>query len=242
MAPLNEGLIIDIARKYYPQARRSTPLVVLEQIALTVAPRSFVAITGPSGCGKTTLLNIVSGLDRDFEGSVNIGSSAQKIAYVFQTPRLLPWRTVRQNIALVLPAHDPRHAQVDDLIARVGLNAAAADYPERLSLGMQRRVALARAFALAPDILLMDEPFVSLDEATASDLRSLLLDLWARRPTTVLFVTHDKTEAVTLATRVLRLAGSPAKIELDLAVSLARSERADLEAVRAEKRKLFATA
>jgi sulfonate transport system ATP-binding protein len=241
MAPVNKGLSIDIARKQYPRSRPSAPLAVLEQIALKVAPRSFVAITGPSGCGKTTLLNIVAGLDRDFEGSVNLGPSDQKIAYVFQTPRLLPWRTVRQNIALVLPAHDPRQAQVDDLITRVGLSAAAVDYPERLSLGMQRRVALARAFALAPDILLMDEPFVSLDDATASDLRSLLLDLWLRRPTTVLFVTHDKTEAVTLATRVLRLGGSPAKIELDLTVSLARNERADLEAVRAEERKLFAT-
>ena len=239
MAQVAGELSIRIERKQFPLARRGAPLVVFENLEFTVAPGAFVAITGPSGCGKTTLLNIVAGLDTDFEGKVGLGAGTPRLAYVFQTPRLLPWRTVRENIALALPDGDARHARVDELITRVGLAAPTGDYPERLSLGMQRRVALARAFAIEPDILLMDEPFVSLDVAAAAGLRALLLDLWSRRRATVLFVTHDPTEAVTLATRILRLGGAPARILRDRAVSLDAHQRADPEAIRTEERRLF---
>ena len=140
--------------------------------------------------------------------------SARTIGFVFmfQTPRLLAWRTVTENVALVLDDDDPRHERIPEMLAAVGLADAGSAYPERLSLGMQRRAALARAFISEPDILLMDEPFVSLDDPTAQSLRQLLIELWSRRPTTVLFVTHDRTESIMLATRLLRFSGAPATI------------------------------
>ena len=119
--------------------------LVLKGIGFDVEPGSFVVITGPSGCGKSTMLNIIAGLDEDYEGSINFGVDGDpRIAYVFQTPRLLPWRTVYENIALALPGGDPRIANIPELLQRVGLSSAAAAYPEMISLGMQRRVALAR--------------------------------------------------------------------------------------------------
>jgi NitT/TauT family transport system ATP-binding protein len=239
MASLTTPLAIHIARKEYPVVNGSRPLRVFEGFELTVEAGSLVAITGPSGCGKTTLLNIVARLDRDFEGRVSHGPGPTRLAYAFQTPRLLPWRTVRDNVALALPAHHPGLSQLDKLLDRVGLAAVAAEYPDRLSLGMQRRVALARAFVIEPDILLMDEPFVSLDEPTAWDLRGLLLDLWSRRRATVLFVTHDRTEAVALATRLVVLSSPPARIIKDVAVSLSDRRSSNLEAITAEEKRLF---
>ena len=239
MAPLNAALEIRIARKAYPAAGRRGPVQVFKDIALSVSAGAFVAITGPSGCGKTTLLNIVAGLDRDFEGSVVFAASRPHLAYVFQTPRLLPWRTVSENVALALPPGDPRLASVAELLVRVGLGDAAAAYPERLSLGMRRRAALARAFILDPDVLLMDEPFVSLDEAAAQDLRALLRRLCAGRLVTVLFVTHNTMEAVALATRVVRLSAAPASILKEVAVALPEELRTSADAIAAEHRRIF---
>jgi NitT/TauT family transport system ATP-binding protein len=145
---------------------------------------------------------------------------------VFQTPRLLPWRTVAENIRLVLRPRQNANV-VDELLALTGLSAFRDAYPERLSVGMSRRVALARAFAVEPDLLLMDEPFVSLDEETAEKLRQLLLDIWRRRPTTVLFVTHDKREAVLLADRIVRLTASPGTVDRIVAVDIPREQRGD---------------
>jgi len=239
MAPVADDLVIRIVRKIFPAVANREAQPVLSDIELRVEPRSFVVLTGPSGVGKTTLLNIVAGLDRDFEGSIQFAHTDARVAYIFQTPRLLPWRTVEENIALVLPEGDPRHALIPELLERVGLKGAASQYPERLSLGMQRRAALARGFVLEPDILLMDEPFVSLDDPTAQGLRELLIGLWNKRPTTVLFVTHDRTEAVMLATRILRLSGASATIVQDEAVQLSPSERTDREKVLAEQQRIF---
>jgi NitT/TauT family transport system ATP-binding protein len=236
MAPLSGALEIHIERKRY--AGRGSSLLVLKDIALSVGVGSFVAITGPSGCGKTTLLNIVAGLDRDYEGSVAFADSP-RLAYVFQTPRLLPWRTVSENVALALPPGDPRIARVEDLLGRVGLGEAVGVHPERLSLGMQRRVALARAFILDPDILLMDEPFVSLDEETARHLRSLLRELCFGRVVTVLFVTHNTMEAVALSTRIVRLSAAPARVVEDDAVALTEELRTSAGAINAEHRRIF---
>jgi ABC-type nitrate/sulfonate/bicarbonate transport system ATPase subunit len=240
MAPLTTPLMIRITRKQYAVRNGTWPLRVFENFELTVEAGSFLAITGPSGCGKTTLLNIVAGLDREFEGRISYGTAAPRLAYVFQTPRLLPWRTVRENVALALPARDPRTSVLENLLDRVGLGRVANEYPDRLSLGMQRRVALARAFVIEPDILLMDEPFVSLDEPMAWDLRGLLLDLWSRRRATVLFVTHDRTEAVALATRLVLLSSPAARIIRDTAVSISDRRRSNLEAITAEEKRLFA--
>jgi NitT/TauT family transport system ATP-binding protein len=239
MASLSRAVEILIERKIYPAAGRRAPVHVLEDIHLSVAAGSFVAITGPSGCGKTTLLNIVAGLDRDYEGSVGFGTAEPRLAYVFQTPRLLPWRTVYENVALVLPPRDPRLARVQELLACVGLGDVATAYPARLSLGMQRRAALARAFILDPDVLLMDEPFVSLDEAAAQALRALLRKLCSGRLVTVLFVTHNTMEAVALATRIVRLSAGPASIVQDSAVSLPQALQTSPDAIAAEHRRVF---
>ncbi len=234
-----EILGIDIRRKAFPSIGQRGPVEVLRDVRLSIAPRSFVVVTGPSGCGKSTLLNIVAGLDRDFEGRIPFAEREPRLGFVFQTPRLLPWRTVEENIALALPDGDARLARVPEMLDRVGLREAAHAYPERISLGMQRRAALARAFVIEPDILLMDEPFVSLDDPTAQDLRRLLIELWTRRPTTVLFVTHDRFEAVMLGTRILRMAAGSATIMEDINVSLTPAERGDRDRVQAEQKRIF---
>lgn len=240
MAPLTHPLSVSVRKKLFPAVGLRSEILVLKDIAFEVEPGSFVVITGPSGCGKSTLLNIISGLDRDFEGEIDFGDSgANRLAYVFQSPRLLPWRTVYENIALALPEGDPRIANIPELLERVGLKEAASAYPEMISLGMQRRAALARAFILEPEFLLMDEPFVSLDDPTAQSLRELLVELWSRRPTTVIFVTHDRSEAVMLATRILRLSEGSANMVEDIAVPLSVADRLNRDKLQAERRRIF---
>jgi sulfonate transport system ATP-binding protein len=243
MAAVMRPLSVRVDRKVFPAVGERAENLVLKNVSFKVEPGSFVIITGPSGGGKSTLLNIIAGLDRDYAGAVDFGGSGeQRIAFVFQSPRLLPWRTVYENIALALPPGDPRIANIPELLKRVGLTEAANAYPEMISLGMQRRVALARAFVLEPEILLMDEPFVSLDDPTAHDLRKLLVELWSRRPTTVLFVTHDRPEAVMLGTRILRLSSGSATIAQDVPVRLSVADRSDREKVRTEQRRIFGEA
>jgi ABC-type nitrate/sulfonate/bicarbonate transport system ATPase subunit len=221
---------IDIALKRFASAGSAPPVVALRDLRFSVKPGEFVCVLGPSGCGKTTLLNIIAGLDSDFSGEVNGGGkpgmASPVIGYVFQTPRLLPWRTVAENIQLALrPGQDA--GIVDELLAMTGLSEFRDTFPERLSVGMSRRVALVRAFAVEPDLLLMDEPFVSLDEATAQRLRQMLLDIWQRRPTTVLFVTHDTREAVLLADNIVRLTASPGTVDRIITVDVPRQQRND---------------
>ncbi len=243
MAAVNGGdgaIRVEVRRKIFPAVADRDAQLVLKDVAFDVAPRSFLVITGPSGCGKSTLLNIIAGLDTDYEGSVDLGAGRDSLAFIFQTPRLLPWRTVQQNIALVLPDGDPRHANIPAMLDRVGLGHAANAYPERLSLGMQRRASLARGFILEPDILLMDEPFVSLDDPTATGLRSLLTDLWHSHPTTVIFVTHDRAEAIQLGTRILRLGPGKASVAQDVTIDLSEAQRHDRAAVLAEQNRIFA--
>lgn len=245
MAPINgvapsEPIRVEVRSKVFPAVGDRPPQTVLKDVAFDVAPRSFLVITGPSGCGKSTLLNIIAGLDRDFAGSIDLGPAKDKLTFIFQTPRLLPWRTVYENIALVLPDGDPRHARIPDMLERVGLKEAMNAYPERLSLGMQRRASLARGFIVEPQILLMDEPFVSLDDPTAISLRSLLTELWHRHPTTVIFVTHDRAEAIQLGTRILRLAPGKASVAQDVTINLTEAQRHDQAAVLAEQNRIFA--
>lgn len=242
MAPLDTAdthVKIRVDRKVFPATDTRPAQIVLKNIAIDIEPRSFVVITGPSGCGKSTLLNIIAGLDRDYQGEVVLGGAETHVGYIFQSPRLLPWRTVYENIALVLPDGDPRHARIEDMLKQVGLEGFSSQYPERLSLGMQRRAALARGFITEPDVLLMDEPFVSLDDPTAQGLRELLIGLWTRRPTTVIFITHDRAEAVMLGTRILRMSGANATIAQDEIVRLSPSERTDRDKVLAEQRRIF---
>jgi ABC-type nitrate/sulfonate/bicarbonate transport system ATPase subunit len=234
------ALSADIREKRYPRARGAKSHLALAGLSLEIQAGEFVALVGPSGCGKTTFLNIVAGLDRDFTGHVRLAPRPDgrpaRVGYVFQEPRLLPWRTVYENIALVLPAQRAA-AIVKDLLTAVGLAEAQDLYPPQLSVGMSRRVAIARAFAIEPDLLLMDEPFVSLDHDTVEQLRDLLLNLWHARPTTVLFVTHDVREALVLADRLVLLSATPGHVVADVPVSLARNRRhssAEIERLREE--------
>lgn len=180
---------------------------VLGRIAFDVGADETVVLTGPSGIGKSTLLRIVAGLDRDFEGSV---SGAGRLAMVFQQPTLLPWRSAIDNIVL---ASGVTAAAAREHLASVGLADRTEHFPGQLSLGQQRRVAIARAFAREPETLLMDEPFASLDVETAAAMRALLSGLLRRRPTRAILVSHDMAEARQLAQRIIRLGGSPAIIE-----------------------------
>ena len=228
---------INIASKFYPAVGRAGQHLAISNLNLTLKVNEFVCLLGPSGCGKTTLLNIIAGLDNDFKGDIFSGQrhSVPKIGYIFQNPRLLPWRTVRENIDLVLgDRHSP--AVVDALLEVMQLTQFQHVYPERLSLGMSRRVAIIRAFAVDPDILLMDEPFVSLDAPTARQVRELLLALWSERPHTVLFVTHDLREAIALADRLVFLSAAPMSFISEVKVPIARADRHN-EGVREEFRR-----
>ncbi len=233
---------VEVRSKIFPAIADRDAQLVLSNVAFDVAPREFLVLTGPSGCGKSTLLNIIAGLDKDFEGKIDLGAARDHMTFIFQAPRLLPWRTVQENIALVIPDGDPRHAKIPGMIARVGLTEAANAYPERISLGMQRRAALARGFILEPQMLLMDEPFVSLDDPTAQSLRALLMELVNRQPTTVIFVTHDRAEAIQLGTRILRMAPGQASVAQDVLVTLTPEQRRDRGAVLAEQNRIFGSA
>ena len=222
------ALDVHIERKLYPARAEAASHLAIADLKFTVEPGEFVCILGPSGCGKTTLLNMIAELDRDYEGRIRREpADPDKLAYVFQTPRLLPWRTTEQNIALVMDDGANTRATVAELIEAVGLDGFAASFPGQLSLGMQRRAALARGFARAPEILLLDEPFVSLDQEAALRLRTLLIEILAARPATVIFVTHDRREAAALADRILILSGAPARVAGEVRVALDRQERAD---------------
>lgn len=232
---------IDIQDKTFPAAGDARPHQAIAGLDFILHSNEFVCLVGPSGCGKTTLLNIIAGLDRDFRGKITLDKQggAPRIGYVFQNPRLLPWRTVRENIALALPEGIP-DSTIDSLLAAMNLSDMQHVYPERLSLGMSRRVAIIRAFAVDPDILLLDEPFVSLDPPTARQVRSLLLRLWEQRPHSILFVTHDLREAITLADRLIFLNAPPMHVLSEIPVDIPRADRDDEAAVEAFRQQLIA--
>ena len=182
------------------EEKRLGATLVLSGLDISVAAGEFVAVTGPSGVGKSTLLGLLAGLDRRFCGRIE---TVGRIGMVFQDPRLLPWRSAAANIALAAP--DLEAGAIDAALTAVGLAGQGGLYPRQMSLGMARRVALARALAVAPDILLLDEPFVSLDAASADLVRGVVRAYWHSRNPAVVMVTHDAAEAETLAGRVIRL-------------------------------------
>jgi NitT/TauT family transport system ATP-binding protein len=196
---------------------------VIKGLAFIAQPGEFVAIVGPSGAGKTSLLNMIAGLDKDFEGQISFCTEPMppgRLGFMFQEPRLMPWLTIRQNLELVLGQLSQPALRIEDLLKQVGLPDCSAMFPGQLSGGMQRRVALLRAFIIEPDLLLMDEPFQSLDAPTADQLRTVLYELWQRTKPTVLFVTHSLREAISVADRVLFLSSNPASVILDVVVDL----------------------
>jgi len=207
--------------KTYPPRGDSAGWKALDRATFSVSPGEFVCILGPSGCGKSTLLNILSGLDDQYEGLAAIhgrsvsqtDAKGSRIAYVFQEPRLMPWRTVRANIEFALAASkfppSEWKERIDNCLALVELSQFAQFYPLQLSGGMQQRAAIARAFSIEPDVLLMDEPFSALDELTARRLRQQLLTIWEKFRSTVLFVTHNAFEATFLSDRILMMTKGP---------------------------------
>src|SRR5450756_189073 len=205
-------------------------LDALDTVSFTIQPREFVCVLGPSGSGKSTLLRILAGLLRPTSGSFTFAGGKPKIGMVFQESNLMPWRTTLENITLPLellsvPA-DEAHARAQELIDLVGLQGFESSWPRDLSGGMAQRVAIARALIHDPDILLLDEPFGSLDALTRERMWTELSRIWQRRQKTVIMVTHSIEEALFLADRVLVLTQRPGKIKLDLEVGLPRP-RAD---------------
>ncbi|MGO9238815.1 MAG: ABC transporter ATP-binding protein [Methylocella sp.] len=210
-------LDVSIARKALRTASGQTRSI-LHDVDFSLRQGEVCALLGPSGCGKTTLLRIVAGLDADFEGRLVLPSE-HKIGMVFQEPRLLPWRSVAQNLRLVGTSSDNDLAEI---VAALRLSRHLDHFPGELSLGLARRVAIARAFAVKPDLLLLDEPFVSLDAALAARLREELLALVLKRKATTLIVTHDVEEAIAIADRILVLSAAPGRLIADRTIESPR--------------------
>ena len=220
----------DLAVNYETSHSRQ-PLHVLDGLEFEIREREFVSIVGPSGCGKTTLLHCLAGLHAPAGGSilyddVPVSGAHLKCAMVFQSPTLLPWRTVRDNVAYGLALQGRRgpddQARVAALVELVGLSDFERHYPHELSGGMQQRVNLARALAVGPEVLLMDEPFAALDAQTREDMQAELLRIWEHDRRTVVFVTHQIEEAVYLSDRVLVLSPRPARVQAAISIGLTR--------------------
>ena len=225
----------DVTVQIASKAFGATP--ILQGIRFTLERGRTTALLGSSGIGKTTLLRIIAGLDPQFEGSVAV---PQRIGMVFQEPRLLPWLSTVRNVEVVGTTHDRASALLD----QVGLPAAASLYPRQLSLGMARRAALARALAIEPELLILDEPFASLDPTAADGLRRLVKDLCEQGNVTALLVSHDSGDVAAIADRALILSGRPARLMRDVSFDVAPEQRCagDLDAIASQLRSILASA
>jgi len=222
----NYILNVNVQNKSYKDPNNASFLTAIKDMDFKVPDGQFCCLLGPSGCGKTTLLNILSGLDNNYEGNIQFDddSSPQNCAvgYMFQEPRLLPWLTVRQNVEIVTQQTNEDKDLSNSILETMGLSKNLESFPSQLSGGMQRRVAIARAFINKPKILLLDEPFVSLDFTVANRLRNMLVNIWQQQKTTIIFVTHDLREAIFLGDRILFLSQGPSKIIYDYKINLDR--------------------
>jgi NitT/TauT family transport system ATP-binding protein len=230
--------LFDIRKEFVTRRGR---VEALAGVSIDVPADGFVAVVGPSGCGKSTLLQIAAGLDTDFRGEVSVPRGTRR-AHLFQTPRLLPWLTVEENVAFVQKVASRREALATarHFVRLVGLAGFERQFPNHLSGGMQQRAALARALAVRPDVMLMDEPFASLDELTARILRLELLQLHRQSSQAVLFVTHNVTEAAFLADSVVVLSPRPGHVLAEIPVDLPRPREFDDPAVALVARTIFA--
>jgi ABC-type nitrate/sulfonate/bicarbonate transport system ATPase subunit len=218
-------LEVDIARKAFTNAAGER-FDVLSDFSFALGAGEVGVFVGPSGCGKSTMLKILAGLDHDYQGRVTRPAGA-RIGMVFQEPRLLPWRSVEANVRLAAPQAD--EAKLSALFAVLELNAHRSHFPGELSLGLARRVALARAFAVDPDFLILDEPLASLDDALAARLRDQIAVLVDSRPVMTLLVTHNVDDAVRLGDRLFLLSPRPARILADLTIRTPRGARGEAE-------------
>ncbi|HUQ17645.1 MAG TPA: ABC transporter ATP-binding protein [Candidatus Saccharimonadales bacterium] len=210
---MSRPLTVSRLRKRYSE----TP--VIGGLDLEVAPSEIVAVVGPSGCGKSTLLRLIAGLDTRYSGEIRVDDALvcgpdPRVGMVFQEPRLFPWLSLAQNVGFGLRERNGRKARdlVDETLGVVGLSTFADALPKQLSGGMAQRAALARALVTEPQVLLLDEPFSSLDAFTRMRLQDHLLTAWTRYRPTLVLVTHDLDEAVYLADRVILLSDRPARV------------------------------
>jgi NitT/TauT family transport system ATP-binding protein len=222
---------VHVARKRLVNAS-GQPVEVLSDLAFRLEAGRIGALIGPSGCGKSTLIRILAGLDKGFEGRIE--RPPGPLAVVFQEPRLLPWRSVEDNIRFAAPQISD--SELDAILKPLGLVGHRAHFPGELSLGLARRAALARAFAARPALLLLDEPFVSLDAPLALALQRELAALVAERAITAVLVTHDVGEAIRLADRIFVLSPRPARVIGEIRVERPRGAMSPAEARSLEAR------
>jgi NitT/TauT family transport system ATP-binding protein len=232
MEPLLEALGI---RHIYQSGQQE--LLAVDGVDLAVGRGEFVAIVGPSGCGKSTLLRVMGGLLSPSEGAVRLDGHTlraprRQVAYVFQNVNLMPWRTVLRNITLPLEVAGSSRQKAEfrarELVALVGLDGFERAYPKELSGGMAQRVAIARALAVDPEILLLDEPFGSLDALSREQMNLELLRIWRARQVTAVMVTHNLQEAIFVADRVLVMTQRPGRISAEVVVDLPRPRRLEV--------------
>mgnify|MGYP006077133367 FL=1 len=234
-------LFVNIISKGYEDKNQNTYNNAIKDMEFIVPQGQFCCLVGPSGCGKTTLLNLLSGLDTKLEGSIRYQDGTLPnewpIGYMFQEPRLMPWLTVKQNVSIVTKQTTEEISHSEELINEMGLIKYMNSFPSQLSGGMQRRVAIARAFVNKPKILLLDEPFISLDLTVANLLRKMLIKLWENQKTTIIFVTHDLREAIYLGDRILFLSKGPSQVIHDLKIDMKRPRKTEddqMEKIRTE--------
>jgi len=220
--------LANISKTYGVSGHRGR-IDVLANLSFSIPRGELTVVVGPSGCGKTTLLNIISGLDKSFGGQVAFCDRQYKIGYMFQTPSLIPWRTIWENIALGCEIEGVPRGEFEpravELLDRYGLQEFAKAYPHSLSQGMQQRVAFIRLILFGANLLLLDEPFSRLDYIARRELYRDLQSLFSDADITVLAVTHDIEEAVILADKVVVLSPRPAELVSEVAIPLDRSQR-----------------
>ena len=214
---------INIKKKSFYNINAESSVTVLKNVNIEIGSQEFVCIIGPSGCGKTTLMNIIGGLVQSEDQKIQFNNKKLKVdenfGYVFQTSRLLPWLTVKENIELVCDENNSEDIKkIDGLLRDFELKDFEDYYPKSISGGMRRKVSLARALVRNPKILLMDEPFISLDLPTAENLYKILLNYWKNNPITVILITHNLKEAILLGKRILFFSKRPGSVIYDYKV------------------------
>ena len=219
---------IKIKKKSFLNKVDNTYVDVLKNINISIKHKQFVCIVGPSGCGKTTLMNIIGGLVKSENQKILMDGKEFEIddnfGYVFQTSRLLPWLTVQENIELVCNEDNDSNSNIEELLKNFGLLEFKDYFPKTISGGMRRKVSLARALIKKPKILLMDEPFVSLDQPTAESLYEVLINYWQSNPITIILITHNLKEALLLGDRILFFSKRPATVVYDHKVKTKRGK------------------
>ncbi|WP_435092756.1 ABC transporter ATP-binding protein [Halorubrum sp. N11] len=231
------SVAVDAVGKTYDDGDGGGSVRALDDVSFGVGSGEFVCVVGPSGCGKTTLFRIIAGLTDATDGAVRLAGApvtgpTTDMGVVFQEYHLFPWLTVEENVEFGLKRIDrsaaERERRVDEMLDLVGLTGFRDSYPKSLSGGMKQRVAIARSLAVDPELLLLDEPFGAVDAQTREMLQRELLDVWASTGKTVLFVTHDVAEAVTLADRIVVMAAEPGRVDEIVDVDVPRPrERGD---------------